>query len=239
MAPQNGLRRDSRVFIRPRASACIGSLVVECRTGEIAMFLFAKGTNFRITIASKSLEDIKLPEDSYKVDFELAKRYSEFVKEITRFALLGIAGYGFMIEHLVGARHLVVMARGANMMLVVVGLFLLVAVAGLGLYCGQLNKACLLMQVSILRLLQRRQADRWNNPSLSSEGEVEQWKIANENDLSVLRRGQAQNLTRAHNMQRVTVCLLVLGIVFTGLVFVRCLNQDASMPAEQPTSPGH
>jgi hypothetical protein len=187
------------------------------------MFLYAKGAGVRITVPSKSIKDIKLAEDSYKADFELSKRYSDFVKEITRFSLLGIAGYGFLIEKVVGPEHLAVMASGTTLILVIIGLVALVSSAGLGLYCGQLNTACLLMQVSILRLLQRRQADRWNNPALSSEIDVEAWKSANEGDLRTLREGQAATLARAHSMQRVTVWLLILGLIATAGVFIRCL----------------
>jgi hypothetical protein len=193
------------------------------------MFLYAKGTGHRITVPSRSIDDIKLAEDSYKADFELSKRYSEFVKEITRFSLLGIAGYGFLIEKVLGPERIALMANGTTLILVVIGLLSLAFSAGVGLYCGQLNKACLLMQVSILRLLQRRQADRWNNPALSSEIDVVTWKAANESDLQIFREGQAANLARAHTMQKVTVWLLVLGLVATVGVFIRCLYMHGPM----------
>jgi hypothetical protein len=190
------------------------------------MFLYAKGTDVRITVPSISIEDIKLPEDLYKADFELSGRYQEFVKEMIRFSLLGLAGYGFLIEKVVGTAHLTMMATGTTFILVLIGIFCLVCSAGVGLYCGQLNRACILMQVSILRLLQRRQADRWTDPGLSSAADVERWKAANEEDLKTLRNGQAANLRRAHTMQRATVWLLLIGIVVTALVFIRCLYMN-------------
>ncbi len=188
------------------------------------MIFFAKDSNSRILVPSKSIEDIKLSEDAYKADFELSKRYSEFSKEISRFSLLGIAGYGFLIEHIVGTEHLTVMARGTTLGLVVTGLVSLSASAGLSLYCRQLNKACLLMQVSILRLLQRRHSDRWTNPALSSEGDVAMWTEQNEANLRMLRQGQAATLSRAHSMQRLTVGLLIVGLLATVGVFIRCLT---------------
>src|ERR1035437_2176395 len=191
------------------------------------MFLYAKGTNVRITVPSRSIEDIRIPEDAYKADFELSKRYHEFVKEIIRFSLLGIAGYGFLIEKVVGTEHVAMMARGTTLILVIIGIVSLVLSAVLGLYCGQLNKACLLMQVSILRLLQRRQAERWTNPTLSTEIEVATWKVANEHDLTTLRQAQAANLARAHSMQRATVWLLISGLIATAGGFLRCLCIDA------------
>jgi hypothetical protein len=187
------------------------------------MFLFARESNFRITVPSKSIEDIKLPEDAYEADFELSERYQNFAKEIVRFALLGIAGYGFLVEKVIGPEHLAEVAGGITLTLTVVGLISLVSSAGFGLYCGQLNEACLRMQVSILRLLQRRHADRWTNPALSSAADVETWKAANEGDLAALREGQAANLARAHTVQRVTVWLLIVGVMATAGVFVRCL----------------
>src|SRR5450432_2127065 len=176
-----------------------GRSMVEFPNGD-GMLLFAKGSNIRITIPSKSIDDIKLAEDLYKPDFELSKRYSEFAKEITRFALLGIAGYGFLIEKVVGTEHIVVMSRHSVLFCVTLGLLSLASSAGLSLYCSQLNKACLLMQVSILRLLQRRQADRWTNLSLSSEQDVANWKAANDGDLNILREAQAATLVRAHTV---------------------------------------
>jgi hypothetical protein len=190
------------------------------------MFLFAKGTDLRITVPSISIEDIKLPEELYKADFELSGRYQEFVKEMIRFSLLGIAGYGFLIEKVVGTAHLTMMATGTTFILVLIGIFCLVCSAGVGLYCGQLNRACILMQVSILRLLQRRQPHRWTHPGLSSAADVERWKAANEGDLKTLRDGQAANLRRAQTMQRATICLLLIGIVVTALVFIRCLYMN-------------
>ena len=197
------------------------------------MFLYAKGTNVRITVPSKSIKDINLAEDSYKADFDLSNRYSEFVKEITRFSLLGIAGYAFLIEKVVGTEHLAVMARGTTLTLVIIGLLALMSSAGLGLYCGQLNRACLFMQVSILRLLQRREAPRWNDPALSTEIDVATWKAANEGDLKILREGQAANLARAHRMQLVTVWVLILGLIATVGVFIQCLYLNRAMGSVQ------
>src|ERR1700685_2758135 len=174
--------------LRPCDSFDLPSICVRCK-----MFLFAKGSNLRITIPSRSIDDIRLPEDSYKPDFELSKRYQDFAKEIVRFALLGITGYGFLIEKVIGPEHMADMAGGISLTFTLIGLCCLVSSAGLGLYCGQLNKACLLMQVSILRLLQRRHADRWINPELSSPAEVEKWTAANEQNLATLREGQAES----------------------------------------------
>jgi hypothetical protein len=187
------------------------------------MWFFAKGSNVGITVPSRSIEDIELPENAYQADFELSKRYSEFAGEITRFSLLGIAGYGFLIEKVIGTDHIREMARGTTLGLVIVGLSCLVCSAGLGLYCGQLNKACLLMQVGILRLLQRGQSDRWTNPALSTAVDVERWKTANEKNLQILRTSQLANLSRAHRTQHATVCVLILGIIATAGVFIRCL----------------
>ena len=190
------------------------------------MFLYAKGSNFRVTIPSKSIEDIKLSEDAYKADFELSKRYLEFTKEIVRFSLLGIAGYGFMVENVVGTAHIAVVATGFTLWLIIAGLTSLVTSAGLGLYCGQLNKICLSLQVAILRLLQRKDAARWTDPTQSSVADVQKWSTENDADLTLIRECQAANLARVHLVQRLTGFVLLFGILVTAVVFVRCLRLD-------------
>lgn len=194
------------------------------------MFFFGKGSNVRVTVPSRSIEDIKLPEIAYKADFELSNLYSEFSKEITKFSLLGIAGYGFIIEKIAG-NHMRDMARGSTLALLVFGLACLVGSAGLGLYCGYLNRACLFMQVTILRLLQRRESARWTDPALSSAVDVYGWRIDNEKNLQDLRNCQAANLALAHKVQITTVWILIFGLIATAGIFLRCL--DLNTPASK------
>lgn len=53
------------------------------------------------TLAEKYLGGWELKEDIYKVDFAILDRYQTFSAELLRLALLGIAGYGFLISSIV------------------------------------------------------------------------------------------------------------------------------------------
>jgi len=52
-----------------------------------------------------SLIGLPLDENAYRVDLELQDRYSAYSAEILRIALLGIAGYGFLLKDIVFADH--------------------------------------------------------------------------------------------------------------------------------------
>jgi hypothetical protein len=62
------------------------------------MFLYTARSDEDITVRATRLSDIELPEAAYKADFELGSRYGDFVKEMVRLSLLGIAGYGFLVK---------------------------------------------------------------------------------------------------------------------------------------------
>lgn len=49
----------------------------------------------------QSLIGFPIDEKSYKVDLELQDRYTAYSAEILRLALLGIAGYGFLIKDII------------------------------------------------------------------------------------------------------------------------------------------
>lgn len=52
------------------------------------------------TLAQKYLGGQSIQEDSYKVDLAVLERYQAFSNEILRLALLGMAGYGFLISNI-------------------------------------------------------------------------------------------------------------------------------------------
>jgi hypothetical protein len=54
---------------------------------------------------SQSLIGLAIDENAYKVDLELQDRYTAYSAEILRLALLGIAGYGFLLKDLVFTEH--------------------------------------------------------------------------------------------------------------------------------------
>jgi hypothetical protein len=51
------------------------------------------------TFTHKYLGGLPVPEDHYKVDLAVLDRYQAFSGELLRLALLGIAGYGFLISN--------------------------------------------------------------------------------------------------------------------------------------------
>lgn len=185
------------------------------------MVLYTARSDEDITVRATRLSDIELAEATYKADFELGKRYGDFVKEMVRFSLLGIAGYGFLIKVIltpVGLRDLSV----ATLILMASGIAFLGASAGLGLYSGELNKTCLRMQITILRLLQRQESKHWTDPDQSSMQQVEEWKQSNQRDLERIRGTQRVNLLRTRWAIRATVWTLFAGILLTAIAFVVC-----------------
>jgi hypothetical protein len=188
------------------------------------MFLYTDRSQEWVTVPSRSIEDIELPEQAYKADFELGNRYQELLKELVRFSLLGITGYAFLIKEILGETNMGIIASGPKLIIVIVGLFCFACCAGLGLYCRELNNTCLRMQTVILRLLQRLGTERWTNPDCSSPEDVKRWRDANTEDLTKIRYHQKQNLVRAYYVLRLAVWLLIFGIVFTAAVFVMCLQ---------------
>lgn len=51
-------------------------------------------------IPARTLADIKLDDNVFKADFEITDKYQAFSAELLRLALLGIAGYGFLLSQL-------------------------------------------------------------------------------------------------------------------------------------------
>jgi hypothetical protein len=51
------------------------------------------------TLSEKYLSDIPLSKDTYEVDLAVLDRYQAFSAELLRLALLGLAGYGFLIAN--------------------------------------------------------------------------------------------------------------------------------------------
>lgn len=57
------------------------------------------------TLGTKYLGGLEIKEDAYKADLAILDRYQSFSSEILRLALLGIAGYGFLISDVVFKIH--------------------------------------------------------------------------------------------------------------------------------------
>lgn len=205
------------------------------------MFLYTSRKDERITIPARHIEDVELSDSAFGVDFELGKRYQEFLREMVRFALLGIAGYGFLIKEVIEPRGNITTGQES---MILVSLICLACAVGFGLYCGELDKACLRMQITILRLLQRLSSEKWTNPAYSSPEEVASWQKTNRADLDRIRDCQKHNLQRARHMLRSTVWSLGLGIVLTSAAFMWCLHSTmrevrSALPMASASEPGN
>lgn len=53
------------------------------------------------TLPEKYLSEIAIPKDVYDIDLVVLDRYQGFSAELLRLALLGLAGYGFLIGNIV------------------------------------------------------------------------------------------------------------------------------------------
>jgi len=53
------------------------------------------------TLPEKYLSEIAIPKDVYDIDLVVLDRYQSFSAELLRLALLGLAGYGFLVGNIV------------------------------------------------------------------------------------------------------------------------------------------
>lgn len=53
------------------------------------------------TLPEKYLSEVAVPKETYEIDLAVLDRYQSFSAELLRLALLGLAGYGFLIANVV------------------------------------------------------------------------------------------------------------------------------------------
>lgn len=115
---------------------------------------------------AKSLKDVEIPDASWKPDFDLADRYQCFANELMRIALLGIAGYGFLIKELCGKGNR--MESGlANCLWI--GAVCLCLSLTLVLAHRFLSTSCLYCQILIMRSLKRLDNSHWTEVEKDNE----------------------------------------------------------------------
>ncbi|MFL6235525.1 MAG: hypothetical protein ACJ76N_20480 [Thermoanaerobaculia bacterium] len=174
-------------------------------------------------IPARSLSDIELPEDLFKADFELTDRYQAFSTELVRLALLGIAGYGFLISEVLvksggGPSNLSCLAD--HSISLGLGVILLGLSAALALAHRFFSTGCLARQIKILRTLKRTENPQWTE---------QERKI----DQDLLKREREDQLRILHICNRVlmaSVALLVGGATTVAYVFAAILLSMPSMP---------
>ncbi|MGA3213298.1 MAG: hypothetical protein ABSD20_18495, partial [Terriglobales bacterium] len=86
------------------------------------MLLYTDRNDEWLKFPARCIEDIELPEQAFRADFELGERYQDFTKGLVRISLLGVAGYGFLIREVLGEKHMGTITSGPKFAFMVVGL---------------------------------------------------------------------------------------------------------------------
>jgi hypothetical protein len=176
--------------------------------------LISKGRRF----PAKSLADIALDEEVYAADFALGERYQAFSSEIVRLALLGIAGYGFLLAEVAPSDSIASSEFFARLRqlapLLIAGLLALGLAVGCALAHRFFSTDCLAHQITIVRLLRRREGAEWK----------EDERLENEQRLASERKDQLADLRRCTLLLQGSALLLFVGAAITVLSFVLALG---------------
>lgn len=167
---------------------------------------------------ARSIDDMKIPDEAWKPDFEIADRYQTFSTEIMRVALLGIAGFGFLISEIAMKQYDKFCDKVASLAWLEI---LAVSCLGLSLACALIHRffstSCLYYQVQIGRGLKR------------AENESKQWtetELENEKGfITKFRDEQRINSTKSHKILVTSAVLLAVGYV--GIVIIFCFFLEA------------
>lgn len=171
-------------------------------------------------IPARSLVDVELPEQAFRADFELTSLYQAFSGELVRLALLGIAGYGFLLSELI--------VKDASPTSFFGVLQRYSFILGVGVVCLGLSTAaalahrffstdCLSHQVTILRLLKRSGSPNW----------TEEERKADADRMSQERDEQHQDLRRCRWLLIASASLLFLGAISVAFTFAAVLFSKA------------
>jgi len=163
--------------------------------------------------------DVELSEEAFKADFELTNLYQAFSGELVRLALLGIAGYGFLISKL-GATGKLYSSRAFDIDSSERYSWML----GVGVVCLGLSTAaalahrffstdCLSHQITILRLLKRSASPNWTE----EERRIDVERLSRERD------EQHKDLKRCRSLLVLSASLLFFGAIAVALNFAATL----------------
>ena len=173
-------------------------------------------------IPAKTLADIKLEDDAFRADFEITDKFQALSSELLRLSLLGIAGYGFLLSNIAiqdASPSPFFKGLSSHAWMLGIGVSCLGLAAGAALTHRFYSTACLLYQVSILRLLKRPDNPGWNAEELSDNQEL----------LNKEREKQMKALKRSRLLLTTSALLLSLGIIAVAYTFASILFlSDAS-----------
>lgn len=168
-------------------------------------------------LPARSLDDLSLDESVTGPDFKLGERYLDLSKELSRLALLGIAGYGFLIKEIAmkgESSHPFLSYMVHHPYLPLLGLFSLGLSAAASLLTSQISTNCMKLQIDIVRYVKRR-----TNPGWTDEE-----RVHNDLYLAERRRFQKASISRGRMCLRTAVLLLIAGTLLTVLSFALILS---------------
>jgi hypothetical protein len=161
--------------------------------------------------AARDIKDVEIPDASWKPDFDLADRYQNFANELMRIALLGIAGYGFLLKevYMKEAKFFSMIVDTANY--IIVGSISLGLSLTLVLAHRFVSTSCLYYQILIMRGLTRIGNSNWTDKEKEDENHF----------LSKARKAQRKKSRLSHHIL-VTACIFfALGFLFVIVVFYK------------------
>jgi hypothetical protein len=163
-------------------------------------------------VPAKSLDDVDIPDSSWKPDFNVADRYQNFANELMRVTLLVMVGYGFLIKEIVGNTKY----KSTELMfpcLCVGGFFLAVSLC-LVLAHRFFSTDCLYYQVIIMRSLKRLESDNWT----STEKQAERGYIKES------RQNQIKYSRKCFHILMCSTASFALGIIFVFTTFILAIH---------------
>jgi hypothetical protein len=181
-------------------------------------------------LPARSLEDLSLDEKVTAPDFKLGERYLDLSKELSRLALLGIAGYGFLIKEIAMKGESTRPFLGYMVQhpyLPLLGLLAFGLSAASSLLTSQISTNCMKLQIDIIRYVKRR-----TNPGWTDEERQH-------NDLYLADRRNLQRTSISHGRMclRAAVLLLIAGTLLTVLSFALILSTASVVITGDKTNP--
>jgi hypothetical protein len=170
--------------------------------------------NVKNRLAAKALSDVEIQDSTWKPDFDLVDRYQSFANELMRIALLGIAGYGFLIKEICLKNDKYMPMLADFKYHICIGIIFLILSLALILTHRFLSTSCLYRQILIMRSLKRLENGNW------SEEEKKDERLF----LKTTREGQRKASYRSDITLKIASVFFGLGFVFVLIVFYDFLN---------------
>jgi hypothetical protein len=161
------------------------------------------------SLPARSLEDISVPEDATRIDNDLAMRSDAAAMDLAKWALLGIAGYGFLLKEMALPSSGGLLACQRYAYFLIAGCSLFAGSAALALFSKERLVRCSVYQMYILRSLKKLGNGGWseNETALLTQ------------DLASYRAAQKKNILLASSCLRLAHGFLAFGAIATVVCF--------------------